>query len=129
MRRRARHPGGRNQESEMAPRNRGEMRRSPAEEILSRYSAERQAELHDEALELRRKLRNGELLEPEPEPKPEPEPEEEDPLAAQRAKFAAAVARAEFGRFYWKAPPVKKRSRNGAVRPTPRAAPKSPKPG
>ena len=111
----------------MAPRNRGETRRSPAGEILSHYSAERQAELHDEALALRWKLRNGEPLEPEPEP--EPAPEEEDPLAAQRAKFAAAVARAEFGRFYWQAPKAKKRRGNGAARPTSRAAPKSPKPG
>ena len=103
----------------MAPRNRGETRRSPAEEILGRYSAERQAELHDEALEWRKQWRDGGL--PEPELEPEAEENEGDDQAAQRARFAAGIARAEFGRFYWKAPPVKKRRRNGAAQSAPKS--------
>ena len=43
----------------MRPPRRGERRSNPAEEILSRISAERQAELHNEALEWREKLRDG----------------------------------------------------------------------
>ena len=94
----------------MRSSGRGDRRRYTAEDILGRYSAERLAELHEEALEWRDKWRNGAPLEPESEE------DEKDEAAAQRARFAAAVARAEFGRFYWQGPRPQRSRRNGKGR-------------
>ena len=41
--------------------------------------------------------------------KPEPSPKPANPTAEERALFAAAIARAEFGRFYWSEKPAGRR--------------------
>ena len=87
---------------------------------------EERAGLHRVALEYRAALRaeaaeNGKQAVAAPVPRGETEMDGE---ADRRARFAAAVARAEFGRFYWKGEARRqksrrnKRPRSNGARPT-----------
>jgi hypothetical protein len=89
-------------EEDVKSRDDGRRRQRPP---IERLTPEQLARTHENALRWRAELRSGAAVELAPAPAAAPTPAPPKPAPAKdearrRADFAAAVARAEFGRFY-----------------------------
>jgi hypothetical protein len=83
-------------EEDVKSRDDGRRRRTPIEWL----TPEQLAWAHENALRWRAEFRSGTALEPASAPPAAARPASAKDEARRRARFAAAVARAEFGRFY-----------------------------